>query len=997
MWKGVKLEGAAKSHVSVGQFVTSQFLTQNALDDPSSVNPTVGYFHEKLDEAKHAEARLRKRLDFLHKLESQLALLLNKTLTERYGESQRETHIAAVKSVVPPLPPGNQPKLGDILRVLHNITPDSLKEFLERSKSVDFAVFGEGSIFDDSLLNSVLRAAHDSQIAFLEGVVAQTKACGDFMRTLLSLLSEISLAPEIRRELTDPRSDYDSFLKFYQKTLMRIAKLAGAESCKLVFTTAGEKELVFPIDGFTYLLDVNDSLTGFALKQTGVVRIDDPKNREAFESVSERELFEVNDPVIFVPFGVCESKVSGLLVFAKSTRFSETDAFVVKVIADFLSPALKLFRDVFVDVSPRDIGKLMRSIAEMRGDVNLFEELKKKICSLTSAGFCKFFSTGSYPYYEGVPVLPYEPSLIRRSKDANIHFAYHNPRTVQGFNPQVDDELSLAKITSMLVAPVKGTPLMIVLYNATKSNFFTQVQSSLAVLFAASLAPLVHEYTFTHQMDQITKLRAGKRQALVDVHAVMPPLLESVYDGRFFETINGLLPEGVMCSLFLFVNETDAFRVPDNNLVRATQNMLSAKKITVVEKEICHDIECMGNSEIKSLLIIPECRSRVLCIFGSREIGTFSSDENTYLARLASVLLLLLPSYVHRHQLIEIQARHEKIQKVTELAMANLSAFVGTDIDCHFFETPLEQEPELGKAMTISIETPRGIEAALTSPTPIQSSTAKDAIVSFAEWMSSILASKAPEEEPNPELVSFFTGLGLEPTFACTTETMNAWFTKVSVLFESNGISMIDRPSLVSYVSKLLSLGRWSKWFTADEKLILCLLTYLTDLDKIWRCRVDDRLNEEALGCRPVAGPFLACLFGKGFGLADSLSSDARKPLISIVNDFAVDGTVQCQTQVLARIKLIASQGIKCSPESKKWVGKALVLLSSTKTFADGSEEVIEEARGWPDDKQLHFIFTMEKVYIPMITLLARGDDTILDIIGHNKRAVRLLRMHKKM
>ena len=998
MWKDIKLEGAEKSHVSVGQFVTTQFLSQNVADDPSGTNPTVSYFHEKLNDAMRSESRMRKRLDFLHKLENQLSLLLNKALTARYGSAQTDQPLAPGKSVVPPLPPGDRPKLGDILRILHSLTPEALKQFMERSKNVEFAEFGECSVFNDPLLNSVLRTAPASQIAFLEAVVGQTKACGEFFRKLMGMVSRISLAPELQSEMTAPRQDYEKFLKFYRSLLYDIAKLAGAESCKVVFVPNSGKELIFPVDSYTYVLDVDDSLAGFALKKMKVLRIDDPKNQEVFESVSECELFEVNDPVVIAPFGVEKSKAAGLLVFSRSTRFDETDEFVVKVVAEYLSPGLKMLREVFTFVSPRHLEQLMTAIADMRGDVALFDALKEKMCLLTSAACCKFYSTGSYPYYENVPVLPPEPSLARRSKDSNIHFAYHNPRTFKGFNRDVDDELSLAKITSMLVVPVKGTPLMIVLYNATKSNVFTQVQIALAVLFAASLVPIVHEHTFAHQMDKITKLRADKRKALEEVHNVISPLLDNICGERFFDTVNQFLPKGITCTLFLFANETDAFRVPDNSLVRATDNMLSVQRISVLESNLCPEIECGGGTDIKSLLIVPDFgTSKSMCIFASHDVGVFSVDENTYLARLATVLLLLLPSYVHWHQLNEVRARHEKIRRVTELAMENLSSFVGADVECHYFETPLTNEPELGAQMTVSIETPRGIEAALTCATPIQSSTAKDAIVSFAEWMSSILAAKAQEKAPLPELITFFSDNSLEATFGCSSEKMRDWLVKVTALFESNSVSTSEKYESLLFLTKLLAIGRWSKWFTTEEKLMLALLTYLTDLDKIWRCRVDQRLLSEVEGCRSVSGPFLACVFGSGFGLADSLSAEMRKRLISILNDFAVDGTVQCQTQVLAHVKLIAEQGIKCTPDSKRWLGKALILLVHAKTFADGSEEAIEHARSsWSEEKQARFTFTMEKVYIPIMTYLARADDSIFDIVSHTKRAIRLLRAAKK-
>ena len=101
----------------------------------------------------------------------------------------------------------------------------------------------------------------------------------------------------------------------------------------------------------------------------------------------------------------------------------------------------------------------------------------------------------------GIQILPSEPSLIRKSFESSKPLSFKNPRTVIGFNKSVDDELSLSKLTTLLIVPIPSTSLIIVLYNTSISNQFGSKNIFSMSLFAKSILPLFYQSPLNKSME----------------------------------------------------------------------------------------------------------------------------------------------------------------------------------------------------------------------------------------------------------------------------------------------------------------------------------------------------------------------------------------------------------------------------------------------------------------------------------------------------------------
>jgi hypothetical protein len=57
---------------------------------------------------------------------------------------------------------------------------------------------------------------------------------------------------------------------------------------------------------------------------------------------------------------------------------------------------------------------------------------------------------------------------------------------------------------------------------------------------------------------------------------------------------------------------------------------------------------------------------------------------------------------------------------------------------------------------------------------------------------------------------------------------------------------------------------------------------------ELWKCIADDGLVKLALrGCREAAGPPIAGLIGKGFGISDQMAEWSKELIVALINDDA--------------------------------------------------------------------------------------------------------------
>lgn len=981
--------------VTIDPYLLSQNSTVN--ETQYDQNHTVDYFKSTLDSLIKADNRMQKKLKQSHRLQRQLSLFINKNIDSKYGLSLQDNSSSA-KSLVHPLPPIEKGVLSDLLRVLHSLSPTDLKKFVNQSGIIEQLIFADSSIFNSRLLENLVRTPPDIQISFIVSIIDQIRQCSKFFHKLTSKISEFALENSFRRLLIDSNSNLELFFNFYEKSLGKIAKICKSDECKIVFYSDESQKLIFPTKELTYIISVDDSLSGSLIQKNKPIRIEFPRQEKLFEATTEGKLFSEDDPILSVPIKVGQSLTIGILIFIRhSSKFSVTDELISTKISQYLRPILQLFRSIFTQINASQYSQLFQCTASIRSkEKPFFELVKDQFCILTSATFCKLYINGSLiDNITELKQLPQEDSLVRKSFEAGTIESYKNPRSHPNFNKEVDDESSLSKITSILIVPVKNSPLVIVLYNPLSFSEFTSSQKKLASFLSLSMQPILKMHSMLNKSDELNSNQENE-------NVTFGSIVDSFESDKFYETIKKLLPEGIETSLYLFTSNDKALKLPMNELIEIPKKLseIAEKQEEVHIKKYINNklIEYDCDSDVKSLIVIPSKQNdnKAICTFVSKDTDMFDGENGTFCRKLGRILLLLLLPHICRKQLRSIQERSILVDGAVRLSTDSISHFVGANIECHFFDKPMTKEPQLNKPLSIFVETPRGIEAALTSDAPVKNEASRNAFVSFAELMSTILSSKkCQKKESLTVCISSFVEFGVLDVFGCTGVIFNEWIESVFSLYEECGVDPLKKYKSALFVNKMICEKKWESWFSNEEKIVIVLIVFLSDIEKCWRCTVDDQLisifNE--LNCRPVSGLFCSILFGAGMGIfGDSENLSRKKLLIKIVDNFAVCKNVKDMSNVSSHIRLISQQMFKQNERNKIWLGRSLVLISELHEFADLNESAVRKiAAEMNDVDRKKIIFKIERVFVPMLTSMSQRNETIETILTNIRNSLKIL------
>lgn len=971
----------------VGNLYMVQFDAPTSELTPNTIQldraKTVEFFKTRLENLIQADKQIRKKIKQMHKLHHQLSLLINKFLNAKYGTIQTD-QIPIQKPLIPPLPPIEQGSLSELLRILHSQTPTEIQMYLSKSLIVEQLIFEDSSIFNDVLLESLMRTPPDIQISFIEGILNRIRQCRQWFFTIIPLLSQYSMEGCLRSQLLSSTAKQNSFFAFYSSVLNNLAEICKSDECKIIYSTNESKKLIYPTETFSHIIYLEDSLTGKLMKECKPQTVESPFQDQSFEVGSEGAVFEKNEPILSIPIFISQCAVTGLVIFFRQSphKFSHIDEIMASKTIQYLTPILTLFRRIFIRMTPRNYSQLFQSISSLRiNQDNLFHSIKTYCCSLTSATFCKLYLTDSEKEFADVKQLPLAQSLTRSCFKSGTLISYKNPRNLPDFNREVDDEITLSKISSMLIVPVKNSPLIIVLYNPSTSSEFLSIHKSMVNLFSVSLPPLLSQFSMKNQLSQVKRNQEMKMESLQKVLHSLNPLIAAINDSSFFKSIQSLLPDDVHITLFYFINSHQVYKLPENEIIEPTTILIEIEEVTLLKSDEEPSKWEIEDKNVQSLLGVPSCsENKSICFFSSSNLNAFDNNLNLY-EKYARNILLLLPSYLYRNQLNELVKRHQLIDDVSHLSLSAISKFVGTDIDCQYFSPPMSQDPKMDKPLAIMVETPKGIEAVLTSDIPIRTSTTKNTFVTFAKYMSAVLANRAPLTEPEAICTSFFIDNNIMEVFNCTIFNFTEWITYIFSMYKSNEIDPFNRFEESRFVRKLFDSDRWANWFTKEEIVVIILIVFLKEIPKCWRCKVDNELISlfDQLKCKPESGLFISILFGKKFGVAgEQIPIYKKKLLIETVNNYVIGSTSADFSAVSAHIRLLAMQSFKRTIVNKLWLGRALILISEVKDFA----EINKPGRGDKLIEMKQKIVKIERIFVPMITYLSVKNDNIQQILN---------------
>jgi hypothetical protein len=247
--------------------------------------------------------------------------------------------------------------------------------------------------------------------------------------------------------------------------------------------------------------------------------------------------------------------------------------------------------------------------------------------------------------------------------------------------------------------------------------------------------------------------------------------------------------------------------------------------------------------------------------------------------------------------------------------------------------------------------------------------------------MSSTLTPDKPTAEPPTNLIIRLCECGFLDVFACSVQRLTTWLAKILSLFKDNGQNNSECLDKIKFCLQVLDSKRWESWFTKEERAVIVAIAFLNGIGRVWKAKVDRWLVEACVNCRPESCPYLAAIFGHGVGLADDLNDVTKRLLIAAVDDFVPSPDV---ATVSVRLRCTALQGFKQGPETKMCIARGALALGVIATIAYDPENL-----GGGDFKQR--IFMIERVYMPMLSLISQRNDAMMPLINNIRTALKTM------
>ena len=917
---------------------------------------------------------LRNRLDYLRKLQVQFSLLTNKSVETYYGALATPPPVQ--KPTIPPLPPIHRDDHTDIVKFLSSGSPKDVVKFLNTSSVVPRLLFSRTSILDEQLVQTLTRSQPDVQVAFFVRIVEEIKRSGKFFEKMRPLISMFANDPALVSQIQESDASYHVFYEYYERCLRTMAELIGHEKCKIVYCTADDNSFIYPTEKFNHVIDMDDSLCGVLLKKKER-KTEAPKKNPAFEVVSEGPVFEEQRYVACSILRTVKKAPAGLVLLLSDKPFTERDETHLKLMTKYLAPLLVLFRSIFLRVAPAHFSKLSSAIASLKGSRNVILKFRDQLQEVCSAGLCRLMRTDdNTDAGEDLPVLPQERSLIRDCVNANTTVCYHKPRMRPDFNRKVDDDTSLPRITSMLIAPIDGTNIVAVLYNSMVSSQFTSVQKLMSGYFAYALPPLIFQIMAKRKMDAMNEEFEKEMVAVEKAVKLIAPVVDGLSDGQLFEVVQGALPDTIGCNLFLIQSEKEAIRFPDYAFVELTDQICPKESGVTISSSFDVNIDVRGDPNAKEVMIITckdEKDSRAVCIFYTRTEDGFDEELRRFLPRLGNILLFVTPMMYMTHLIDTTGHKIHLLQDTTKTAIASLAKLIDTEVKCTFYENPLSEEPDGDAPLLVSVETEKGIEATLASNDT--SETTKSVLISYAGWLSTALNNIAKRDVGN-ELVKVLVDLGACKIFKCDEAHIKRWLCAIAEMLP------LKRWESYSFVAEVLNKDPWPSWFDEEGRLLITIAAMLRGIEEKWSCKTGKLLIERLRDCDNKSCPALAAVFAPGFGLVDNLDEDSVRRLVKLMDQFVVTAAATCETSILIHVRSVSMHAFKMRGDDQKWVGKAFALFPSFHIFAHdpdtAGQRLLDECGELGRKTEA---YKAERIYLPIVSFLAQRHDNLTYLI----------------
>ncbi|OHT09287.1 hypothetical protein TRFO_21854 [Tritrichomonas foetus] len=925
------------------------------------------YYKRRVQSLTNKVNRIRQKIQHHRKIQLQFAMLLNRTVENKYGPIVVEAPVQ--KQTVPPLPPIHKESRTELIRILHNNLPSDVAKYIERSNVISQLLFSDTSVFDSRLRESLMRASPDIQVSFFNATIKQIKTCGRFIDKVLPLLSEFANDSSLRSQIIDSTSNYSIFFKYYLKCLDTICKLAGFSKCKVVYSTKEGQSLIFPTEKFSHIINANDSICGILMNKK-LSNMTNPQKQHSFDIICEGQVFEDYPYVLSAGFNSTTSNILAGTVIALSDRtFSPVDETHLSVIVEYLTPILKLYRSIFLQIAPYHFSLLTKSISSLRATKSIMPSFPEHICEICSAAQCRLLLSKPNSAFPEIPVLPEEDSLIRQSVKLKSTFSYKNARMRPDFNKNVDDYPLLPKIASMLVAPIKNSDFVVVLYNSTIASEFTPIQKSICDSFSISLPPLIHQLAMKRQMEHISEKHKTEMMSFEKTISLIVPAIKAAINGDVLNFMEENIKPPLKCYLFMKINENEALRFPGGDLVDVS-DLLSKNENFLETDRFDVNIDAGGDENVKKVIIVSN--KSCACILTNTE-NEFDQDSMIFYQRLCNILISLIPFAYLTDSLEQCKFKQQFLRDSIRVGLSSFSKLISAEVECKFYDPPLDNDPDIDAPLVVSIETPKGIEAALVSHD--NSEETKVAILSYADFLTTAFANKREKEteEKVKPFLDLFIECGILEIFKCNREELKNWIATILPLVPR------ARCSNLQFLRDLLKENPWVNWFNQTQHLLIILCAFLRRISDNWECKTDKKTVERLKKCKPESCPTLAAVFATKFGLTNRLSDEEIDKLIDTMHGYISGNNYHDESVILTRIRLFSMHAFKLTDNNMKYLGQALVLFARIHKFTLAPATIVERLTDeCGEEGRKAEIFVAERIFLPILSFLSQRHEKLL-------------------
>jgi hypothetical protein len=114
-----------------------------------------------------------------------------------------------------------------------------------------------------------------------------------------------------------------------------------------------------------------------------------------------------------------------------------------------------------------------------------------------------------------------------------------------------------------------------------------------------------------------------------------------------------------------------------------------------------------------------------------------------------------------------------------------------------------------------------------------------------------------------------------------------------------------------------------------------------------------------------------------------------------LLNEYAAGGSIADISSIANRIRFVSLQGFKLSSEAKRWLARALQLVSCFHRMAASPDTVAAYVTGEANRRSV--LFTYERVYFPVFGFLAQRNDGMLPMLNNIRASLKSLHMLLKV